>query len=141
MLLVVLLLPLLCPAQIADGRVSRCPSRSQGRLDGEQVKSNNSIVQKEGGGHDHDGNHNGNHDFNHNFDYNGNHKRPMPPGAMPQVAVTSGFHKKSAAKILQTLRGAWQRNKRGGEARVLVNVTLQPTKPEGGATVQRYAEA
>jgi hypothetical protein len=50
MLLVVLLLPPLCPVQIANGRVSQCPSKSQGRPDGEQVEGNNGIIQKEGGG-------------------------------------------------------------------------------------------
>jgi hypothetical protein len=77
MLLVVLLLPPLHPIQIANGRVSQCPSKSRGRPDGEQVEGNNGIIQKEGGGvHDHDGNHNGGHDFDHNFDHDSNHERP-----------------------------------------------------------------
>jgi hypothetical protein len=50
MLLVVLLLPLLHPVQIADGGVSGCPSSSQGRPDGEQVEGNKGIIQKEAKG-------------------------------------------------------------------------------------------
>jgi hypothetical protein len=66
------------------------------------VEGNNGIVQKEGGGRDHNGNHDGNHDFDHNFDHNfdhvGNHKRPTPLRATPQAAVTTSFRKKSDAK-------------------------------------------